>query len=484
MISGKQGMCRMTRLGAMPQSLFELASCMKCFTLLHIAFPNLHVDLDEGPFFFLYNQTRKIYPNREADIALIAEMLETDQFTKWRSCCWAARRCCQRMIDQAVYLTDGTSRLINQCGMIWDGWTCHSNTNPGRTSIVKCPNYMVSEDCHIKLGFAHLECLPEARWYNNSYGIWTNYTACFRPFTQMKRSIISLSIIFHSISLLFLLAGLVIFSSYRRLQVSRVRIHKFFFLSLLAYSVLRLAWELTIMKGSVEGQHQKLQENHFSCITLFMALNYVRSTNYFWMFNESFFLFKLLLAVFEQPNDLTAFHVVGWGTPLIFSIIFAVVSYVRSNHSCWTSNDHLIGIISIPNMVVLGANFLIFVVIMGVISKTLRRYSCLDEFSSFLNMLKSTFTLMPLFGIQYLLMPYRLCESHPMAEVQHSFSAVLEGLQGTAVVIIFCLSNQEVKELLWQSVRRKWETHRVASQYASAGRVQRTISADVSTERL
>lgn len=49
------------------------------------------------------------------------------------------------------------------------------------------------------------------------------------------------------------------------------------------------------------------------CIVINVILQYTRSTNYFWMFNESFYLHLLLLTVFKEQNSLNRYYFIGWG---------------------------------------------------------------------------------------------------------------------------------------------------------------------------
>lgn len=49
------------------------------------------------------------------------------------------------------------------------------------------------------------------------------------------------------------------------------------------------------------------------CIVVNVLLQYTRSTNYFWMFNESFYLHLLLLTVFKEQNSLNVYYFIGWG---------------------------------------------------------------------------------------------------------------------------------------------------------------------------
>jgi len=49
------------------------------------------------------------------------------------------------------------------------------------------------------------------------------------------------------------------------------------------------------------------------CRILYTFNRYARTSNYFWMFCEGFYLHRLILHAFHVPKTLTWYYIIGWG---------------------------------------------------------------------------------------------------------------------------------------------------------------------------
>lgn len=62
------------------------------------------------------------------------------------------------------------------------------------------------------------------------------------------------------------------------------------------------------------------------CKVLHVLLHYFMVSNYFWMFCEGLYLHTLLVVTFVPEHSLMKwFHMIGWGVPALFTLIYATV---------------------------------------------------------------------------------------------------------------------------------------------------------------
>jgi hypothetical protein len=68
----------------------------------------------------------------------------------------------------------------------------------------------------VLLDYIYFKCDDEGNWFKNQRGFeWANYTNCFNAILPLKERMINLNIICHSIALIMLITGLIIFFSYK-----------------------------------------------------------------------------------------------------------------------------------------------------------------------------------------------------------------------------------------------------------------------------
>ncbi|RNA22980.1 calcitonin gene-related peptide type 1 receptor-like [Brachionus plicatilis] len=292
---------------------------------------------------------------------------------------------------------------------------------------------------------AYFKCESNGSWFENSYGKWANYTGCVQSFLDER--LINVNIICQTISLIFLLIGLCIFLSYKQLKVNRILLHKNFFVSLIFHSITQILWELIVMKQNLHNVEKFIETNHSGCIFFNLLLQYTRSTNYFWMFSESLYLFKLLISVFKEESTIYTYYFIGWGIPLILCSIYAFLTFMLNNNSCWTKNTALTYVINIPNVLTILLNFIFLIRIIRELYKKLTA-SNTNEPHQYKKAVRATLILVPLFGLHLILSPFVMCESAPGSQVHNFINRLVESLQGFVVSIIYCFLNAEVGTLL------------------------------------
>lgn len=121
--------------------------------------------------------------------------------------------------------------------------------------------------------------------------------------------------------------------------MSRIRLHKHLFTSLLLHSIISacLKWHLlktTFNRSPEEREFQQASAASESasssgssiCLVLSVLLRYFRSTNYLWMFNEALYLHQLIKHAFSQPS-LRPLIILAYSLPFITTTSYIFARY-------------------------------------------------------------------------------------------------------------------------------------------------------------
>ncbi|CAF0869843.1 unnamed protein product [Brachionus calyciflorus] len=443
-----QNKCRLSRFGSFEPTIFNRLSCSNCYNLLSYVFPETDLVFEMSHDGHLASSKFNVTldPTDQQDIQIVKNSMRQIEFDKWRACCDSAEDCCSKVMSQSIL-----NFTTPKCNSIWDGWSCHPDTKSGDISKVKCPLYVAEDTCTTVFEYAYFQCESDGQWYRNEYGEWTNYTGCMQSFLDIKERLINVNIISHTFSLIFLIIGLGIFFHYKQLRVHRILLHKNFFVSLISHSLIQIIWESIIMRKNLHSAEKYIETNHPGCILINLLLQYTRSTNYFWMFSESLYLYKLLISVFKEESNLYVYYFIGWGIPFIICSTYATFTYIFNNNSCWTNNDVLVYILNVPNIFTILLNFGFLISIIRVLYKKLTA-SNTTEPHQYRKAVRATLILVPLFGLHLILSPYVMCESAPGSQVHNLINRLVESLQGFVVALIYCFFNGEVVSLLKKSI--------------------------------
>uniref|UniRef100_A0A1A9V260 G-protein coupled receptors family 2 profile 2 domain-containing protein n=1 Tax=Glossina austeni TaxID=7395 RepID=A0A1A9V260_GLOAU len=183
------------------------------------------------------------------------------------------------------------------------------------------------------------------------------------------------------------------------LRCARITLHMNLFISFAANNSLWLLWYLVVMPDAA-----LLHDNPPSCIALHIVLHYFLLTNYSWMLCEGFYLHTVLVAAFISEKKLVKWLIAfGWGTPAIVILVYALARGLAG-----TINDSM----------------------------------------------HATLLLVPLLGLQYILIPFRPDPGHSWEHTYEVISALVASFQGLCVATFFCFFNSEVIA----QVKRKWRT--------------------------
>ncbi|KAJ0062403.1 hypothetical protein NL108_010995 [Boleophthalmus pectinirostris] len=376
----------------------------------------------------------------------------------------AQYQCFQRMLKQVQHRNKTTGPV---CNMTWDAWLCWEETEAGKTAEQNCPDYYEDFDPN---AIATKVCSETGQWGRHplSNRTWTNFTNCkANPAHMEGRAKLQeaamthfyLVMIGHGLSLISLLISLAIFFHFKSLSCQRITLHKNLFISCVLNSIITVVQLTTLAKN--EGHSDSV-----SCKLLMFIHLYLLSCNYFWMLCEGIYLHTLIVvAVFAEKQHLVWYYLLGWGFPLIPAVIHSIARQCYYNDKCWvSSHTSLLYIIHGPICAALVVNLFFLLNIVRVLITKLR-VTHQAESSLYMRAVRATLILIPLLGIQYVLLPYKPQEQH-MAEVYLYVMEVLMHYQGLLVSTIFCFFNGEVQNVL----RRHWNQQRMqlAGTFANA----------------
>ncbi|KAL8561875.1 hypothetical protein ACOMHN_046999 [Nucella lapillus] len=154
------------------------------------------------------------------------------------------------------------------------------------------------------------------------------------------------------------------------------------------------------------------------------------------------------------------------GVPVIPAIVYGAVRATSDelDRDCWIPSGWPLWIINGPIAASLIINFLFFLNIMRILLSKIRAFNTSEE-SQYRRAVKATLIMIPLLGVNNLVLLVRPHMGRVGILVWKVISAFLVAYQGASVALIFCFFNGEVMTLL----RRKWSQWRHSGGYDPAG---------------
>lgn len=338
--------------------------------------------------------------------------------------------------------------------------TCWNHTLAGETAQGHLPSIMDIRS----LDPITYRCMENGTWDSNG----ENFTS--RGLVDTEKAAYGYGHVYvfiagNALSIVLLTIALVIFFGFRQLRCGRVLIHKNLFLS---YVFTGMTWimynKLAILDGDV------LLTNPWWCQVLHVLAQYFMLCNFAWMFCEGLYLHTVLIRVFSNTRTLTVLcYVIGWVYPLVPTIIYTVLrrSEDAASNRCWYEESSLQWIMYGPIVVSIFVNFVFLV---NIVRLLMTKLQTIPEASQSKKAARATLLLIPLLGLQYLILPIR---PEPDSDYEDTYLysiAVLTSLQGSFVSIFYCFCNGEIISI----VRRKWEQHWLM--YGSSRRKHRCSS--------
>ncbi|KAM9328349.1 calcitonin gene-related peptide type 1 receptor [Pholidichthys leucotaenia] len=371
----------------------------------------------------------------------------------------AQYKCFQRITKESHRKANTTAGPV--CNTTWDGWMCWDETEAG-IKEQNCPDHYGDFNPH---EMAYKVCTETGEWGRHpvSNRTWTNFTSCqsnvTHQGTQAAMAHFYLVMIGHGLSLLSLLISLAIFFHFKSLSCQRITLHKNLFFSFVLNSITTVVWLITVIRKEGHMYH-----DFASCKLLMFIHLYLLSCNYFWMLCEGIYLHTLIVvAVFAEKQHLVWYYLLGWGFPLVPAVLHSIARHFYYNDKCWVSADtSLLYIIHGPICAALVVNLFFLLNIVRVLITKLR-VTHQAESSLYMRAVRATLILIPLLGIQFVLLPYK---PHGHSEIYLYIMDILMHYQGLLVSTIFCFFNGEVQSVL----RRHWNLKRMqfAGTFANA----------------
>ncbi|XP_041654771.1 calcitonin gene-related peptide type 1 receptor-like isoform X2 [Cheilinus undulatus] len=289
------------------------------------------------------------------------------------------------------------------CNRTWDGWMCWEDTSPGMVTQM-CPTYFNDFDPEEKVTKL---CHPNGQWFLHpeSKRLWSNYTQCSaRTKDKLKfaYSLYYLAMVGHGLSIVSLIFCLIIFSYFKSLSCQRISLHKNMFLSFILNSIVTIIWLSLTSKPAIDAI------NPVSCKVLAVLVQYMATSTYFWMLCEGIYLHTLIIvAVFVGEQQLFWYYILGWGFPVVPAITYAVARGLFYNDRCWISpRTHLVYITHGPIHVALLVNFFFLLNIVRVLITKLKKTHSAES-TAYMKAVRATLILIPLLGVQYILVSWR-----------------------------------------------------------------------------
>ncbi|CAI9726844.1 calcitonin gene-related peptide type 1 receptor-like [Octopus vulgaris] len=384
-------------------------------------------------------------------------VLSRQECERWKTCSLDAVKCCDRMLKMSADDDNSTNSSSLSCHSNWDGYGCWDKSFANKTANIKCPgfasthylpdNLLVTKDCSVN-GTWELHPITKRPW--------TDYTVCFLNKLEDVKTIVLVNIFMNAASILFLGPAIIIFLAYKFLRREMIiMIHISFFTSLFLASVmLFLINTIFTYQNLTNPKRSSSTKDNFECVSLNILHRYFDSATYFWMFCEASHLHQLTVNCFRPPRRMYMYHCFAWGLPLALMIIYIILR-VKSLHTeidddprvnCWIPRaGQLEWIFNVPHII---CSILNVVFLCHILRQLFKLESHPNDPSSLRRSVKALILLLPLFGIQILIVTYRVPESSRHYFWVNIISDTITGTKGLIVSVLFCYMNGEVLHYL------------------------------------
>lgn len=344
----------------------------------------------------------------------------------------------------------GDSALVARCPAVWDSIHCWPPVEAGKLLTLPCRevfgrlNYTQHD---VRWGAeAHRECGSNGTWL---HGNWTNYTECLGLLPQSGPSSIPaiasyILLVFSLLSLIALAVTMFIFTYFKSLQCSRLRVHKNLVASLIIHSILLAVISFPAVLGPRWTTYSHVD---WLCKSILSLKLYAAMASINWMFVEGLLLHsRIAVSVFQQDAPFKLYYVVGWGLPAACILAWSLVMESRMKTHCWRGygNSSFVWIISGPMMVALLINTVFLVNIIRILLTKLQSNTSIETMQ-LRKVSKATALLFPLLGITHLFFCINPRDDAHFESAYVICNALLQSSQGLSVSILYCFVNSEVQ---------------------------------------
>ncbi|XP_024895327.1 secretin receptor [Pteropus alecto] len=349
------------------------------------------------------------------------------------------------------------------CEGLWDNMSCWPSSALGQTVEVECPRFFqiltgrngsMFRNC-TQSGWSETFPRPDV-----ACGVNVNNSS---NETNEKRHkyLLKLKVMYtvgYSSSLVMLLVALSILCAFRRLHCTRNYIHMHLFVSFILRALSNFIKD-AVLFSSDDVIH--CSAHRVGCKLVMVFFQYCIMANYAWLLVEGLYLHTLLvISFFSERKCLQRCVALGWGSPAIFVVSWAITKHFMEDVGCWdiNANASVWWVIRGPVILSILINFILFINILRILMRKLRTQETRgNEVNHYKRLAKSTLLLIPLFGVHYIV--FALSPEDAM-EIQLFFELALGSFQGLLVAVLYCFLNREV-QLEVQKKWRQWHLHEI-----------------------
>ncbi|XP_072225753.1 secretin receptor [Leuresthes tenuis] len=357
------------------------------------------------------------------------------------------------------------------CKGMWDHLNCWPPASPGETVSQPCPEFFGSEgkvyrNCTVDGWTAPLIPHEDACGYtfNDTLEFIEESSGSHKYFSYVK----TMYTAGYAMSLISLTIAITIFYMFRKLHCTRNYIHIQLFISF----ILR-AMFIFIRDSQLFTDEDLYHCDYYpvACKVVLTFSNYSILANYSWLLVEGHFLFTLLSrSFFSLKKHLAWYIVLSWGLPVVVIVSWGCAKYFYEDEGCWETREHewIWWILRVPVLLTILTNLIFFLGILRILVSKLRMPDAQrNEFSQYKRLIKSTFFLVVLFGLQYILFVFFPVEvSISVSQIWMLAELALSSTQGFVVAVLYCFMNGEVQ----QEFKRRWRRWRLTQHLPSQPR--------------
>ncbi|CAN9498028.1 unnamed protein product [Ophioblennius macclurei] len=266
----------------------------------------------------------------------------------------------------------------------------------------------------------------------------------------------------YATSLTSLTVAVSILCLFRRLHCTRNFIHMQLFLSFILRAALIFIRDLVLFSTD---DYFHCDVYPVSCKVATALSNYCILANYSWFLAEAHYLYSLVsVSLHAHRTRLWWYVLLGWGCPVIIIGGWGSARYLHEDEGCWETrrSEWIWWILRVPVLIFIIVNLVLFLCIIRILVAKLRTQELPgNEFSQYRKVAKSSFLLVSLFGLHYIIFAFRPHEdSDRSSEVWNFIELAFASIQGFVVALLYCFLNREVQN----EVQRRWHRWRMTLQ--------------------
>ncbi|KAM3584845.1 uncharacterized protein V6R79_000623 [Siganus canaliculatus] len=359
------------------------------------------------------------------------------------------------------------------CQGMWDNLTCWPPASLGEIVSQPCPNH----ELFSSEGKVHRNCTVNG-WSvplippGNACSFTLNET--IHLFGESSDSHLYYAFVKtmytagYAVSLITLTIAITIFCLFRKLHCTRNYIHIQMFISFILRAIFIFVRDSLLFTNE---EIYRCDNNLVACKVVLMFSNYSILANYSWLLVEGHFLFTLVTrSFFSLKKHLAWYIVLSWGIPLIVIVSWGCAKYFYEDEGCWETSTHLWiwWILQVPVLLTISMNLVFFLGILRILVGKLRMSDAQrNEFSQYKRLIKSTFFLVALFGVHYLLFGFLpVGVNSSVFKIKNFAELALSSTQGFVVAVLYCFMNGEVQ----LELQRRWRRWRLTQHLPSRPR--------------